>query len=188
MFNLRNFGLAILFATIFSAIPALAGDDWEQLNDEAQSSFNRGDWDGAETKWTEALHSAESKQAVEPGMVTCLCKLALVQERRHNHAESERLYELAMRNMEGLAGPNSTRFADWMPDLAWLYQAHGRPDKSEVLFKRALKIKETAYGADDERVAEVLDQYARFLRKEKRSTEAAVLEQRARTMRSKSSS
>ncbi len=51
--------------------------------------------------------------------------------------------------------------------------------------KRALKIKESAYGADDERVAQALDDYAHFLRKENRGTEASVLEQRAKVIRSK---
>jgi len=175
----------LLFAIICGAQVALADGDWEQLNTEAQSAFDSGDLEGAESKWSEALKQAEASKAVEPGMVTCLCKLALVNDKRKNSFEAERLYELAMRTMEGLAGPKSTRFADWMPDLAWMYEGHGRPDKSEVLFKRALKIKEAAYGADDERVALVLDDYARFLRKENRGTEASVLEQRAKTIRVK---
>lgn len=174
-------------AIICGASQAIADDDWNQLSSEAQAAFDRGDLSTAETKWTDALKQAESSKAIEPGVVTCLCKLALVNDKQKKSFEAERLYELAMRNMEGLAGPNSTRFADWMPDLAWMYQGHGRPDKSEVLFKRALKIKESAYGADDERVAEVLDGYARFLRKENRGTEASELEQRARTIRMKSS-
>ena len=176
----------VIFAIICGAPVALADADWEQSNNEAQSAFNSGDLEGAQSKWTEALKQAEASKAIEPGMVTCLCKLALVNDKRRNSFEAERLYELAMRTMEGLAGPNSTRFADWMPDLAWMYQGHGRPDKSEVLFKRALRIKESAYGADDERVAQVLDDYARFLRKENRATEATGLEQRAKTIRVKS--
>ncbi len=167
---------------------AWADGDWEQINSEAQQSYDNGNLDDAESKWTEALKQAELSKAVEPGMVTCLCKLALVNDKKHNSAEAERLYELAMRTMEGLAGPNSTRFADWMPDLAWMYLGHGRPDKSEVLFKRALKIKESAYGADDERVAQALDDYARFLRRVNRGTEASALDQRARTIRSKTGS
>jgi len=187
MHDFRTKLCLVTVAIICGAQVAFADGDWEQLNTEAQSAFNSGDLEGAESKWTEALKQAEASKAVEPGMVTCLCKLALVNDKRKNSFEAERLYELAMRTMEGLAGPNSTRFADWMPDLAWMYQGHGRPDKSEVLFKRALKIKESAYGADDERVAQALDDYARFLRKENRGTEASALEQRAKTIRVKTS-
>lgn len=183
-FSIKAFLSAV--AIICGAQAALADGDWQQLNTEAQSAYNSGDLDDAEAKWNEALKQAETSKAIEPGMVTCLCKLALVNDKRKNTFEAERLYELAMRTMEGLAGPNSTRFADWMPDLAWMYEGHGRPDKSEVLFKRALKIKESAYGADDERVAQALDDYARFLRKENRGTEASVMEQRAKTIRAKS--
>lgn len=185
MFDFRLTTALLSIAIIGGAQLAWADGDWEQISAEAQQAYDSGNLEEAESKWTEALKQAESSKAVEPGMVTCLCKLALVNDKKHNPFEAERLYELAMRTMEGLAGPNSTRFADWMPDLAWMYLGHGRPDKSEVLFKRALKIKESAYGADDERVAQALDDYARFLRKENRGTEASVLEQRARTIRSK---
>jgi tetratricopeptide (TPR) repeat protein len=174
-----------IFAIICGAPTALADADWEQSSNDAQVAYNSGNMEEAQSKWTEALKQAEASKAIEPGMVTCLCKLALVNDKRRKYFEAERLYELAMRTMEGLAGPNSTRFADWMPDLAWMYQGHGRPDKSEVLFKRALRIKEGAYGAEDERVALVMDDYARFLRKENRATEASVLEQRAKTIRVK---
>jgi hypothetical protein len=72
-----------------------------------------------------------------------------------------------------------------MPDLAFLYDAHGKPDKAEVLFKRALLLKQKAYGSDDARVAEVLELYAKFLRKNDRLVEANDLEARARTIRAK---
>jgi tetratricopeptide (TPR) repeat protein len=185
LFDLKTSFCIVAAAIICGAPVVLADGDWEQLNDEAQSAFNSGELDEAQSKWTEALKQAEASKAVEPGMVTCLCKLALVNDKKRNSFEAERLYELAMRTMEGLAGPNSTRFADWMPDLAWMYLGHGRPDKSEILFKRAVRIKESAYGADDERVAQALDDYARFLRKENRGTEASTIEQRARTIRTK---
>ncbi|MFX7752053.1 tetratricopeptide repeat protein, partial [Acinetobacter baumannii] len=72
-----------------------------------------------------------------------------------------------------------------MPDLAWLYNEHHKPDKAEVLFKRALKIRERNLGANDPSVATLLLQYAKFLRLNDRDTEAEVLETRARSIRSK---
>jgi hypothetical protein len=86
-----------------------------------------------------------------------------------------------------LVGPTSTRFADWLPDLAFLYDAHGKPDKAEVLFKRNWRIKQDTYGANDVRVADAMEQYAKFLRKNSREAEASDVESRARTIRQKNS-
>lgn len=185
--------IAVSLAAVLSAYstPALAADEnvpspqWTELERSAAAAYKRGDLDEAERLWRDALKQADTDALIEPGTVNCLCGLAFVYDRRGNGAEAERLYELAMRNMEGLVGPQSTRFADWMPNLAFMYDAHGRPDRAEVLFKKALRIKERAYGADDVRVAEVLDQYARFLRKNGRATEANELLQRARSIREK---
>lgn len=167
--------------------PACPGQssDWRTYDEAAKKAFNAGNFDDAEQNWRDALREAEKSSNVEPGMVNCLCSLALVNEKKGNGQEAERLYELAMRNMEGLVGPTSPRFADWMPDLAFIYDAHGRPDRAEVLFKKALTIKEKSYGAEDLRVADVLDDYARFLRKNNRGVEATSLELRSKQIREK---
>lgn len=165
-----------------------AGSGWEVGRDAAQRCMAGGDLEGAEREWRAALISAEQSGNIEPGLVTCLVGLAFVYDRRGDIHESERLYELAMRNMEGFVGPTSTRFADWMPDLAFLYDSHGKPEKAEVLFKRAYQIKKNAYGPNDARVAEVLESYARFLRRNGRQVEATDLEQQARSIRQKLSS
>jgi Tfp pilus assembly protein PilF len=161
---------------------------WQALEGQARISFGRGQLDEAESEYRDALKTAEQAGAVEPGVVTCLVGLAYVNDRKGNTGESERLYELAMRNMEGLVGPNDPRFADWMPDLAFLYDSHGKPDKAEVLFKRAWRIKQTSYGPNDARVAGVLEQYAKFLRKNGRDAEALDLESRARAIKQKQNS
>jgi len=162
--------------------------EWLTFDARAKTAFAEGKLDQAQSLWEEALKRAESEGEIEPGVVTCLKNLALVFDKKGNYSESERLYELAMRNMEGLAGPNSPRFADWMPDLAWLYDSHGRPEQSEILFKRALSIKKSHYGQDSKEVADLLDVYARFLKRNNRNTEASELFDRARQIRSKAAS
>ena len=151
-----------------------------------KKEYDSGKLDDAERDWREALSAAEATKNVEPGVVGCLRSLSLLNEKRGNGAEAERLYELAMRNMEGLVGPTDPRFADCMPGLAWLYDAHGKISQAEILFRRALSIKEKNLGADDPLVADLLDNYARFLRKNNRPIEAASVETRASRIRDKS--
>jgi tetratricopeptide (TPR) repeat protein len=163
----------------------MPGASWQVFEENARKWVAAGDLDQAEASYQQALKIADSQRQIEPGVVNCLVGLSLVYHKRGNVFESERLYELAMRNLEGVYGPTSTNFANWMPDLAWLYDEHGKHDKAEILLKRALAIREQAYGKDDLRVAESLDIYAKFLRQHQRISEAAVLEARAKTIRDK---
>jgi tetratricopeptide (TPR) repeat protein len=156
--------------------------NWSSLEATARSELSRGDLDSAESDFKAALNSAEQSGAVEPGLVNCLCGLSLVYHKRGNVAESERLYELAMRNLESLVGPTSPRFADYMPDLAWLYNEHGKPDKAEFLFKHALSIRKRSYGDNDQGAVPLMLQYAKFLRANGRTAEASQLETRADTI------
>jgi len=162
-----------------------SAENWLSHRDAAQKAFASCDFDRADSEWKEALTAAERTQQIEPGMVTCLVGLAFVKDKQGQAQESERLYELGMHTMEGLVGPASPRYADWMPSLAFLYDSHGKSDKAEVLFKRALFIKTGAFGWNDARVAEVLEQYARFLRKNDRQAEATNLELKAKAIREK---
>jgi tetratricopeptide (TPR) repeat protein len=180
-----------IFVSISLAMPpsALAEDgpaaSWQVFEENARKWVAAGDLDQAEASYQQALKIADSQRQIEPGVVNCLVGLSLVYHKRGNVFESERLYELAMRNLEGVYGPTSTNFANWMPDLAWLYDEHGKQDKAEILLKRALSIREQAYGKDDPRVAESLDTYAKFLRRHQRISEAAVLEARIKSITDK---
>jgi tetratricopeptide (TPR) repeat protein len=161
--------------------------EWGALETAARSELAHGDLDRAEADFKSALSIADQSGSIEPGVVNCLCGLSLVYHKRGNFPESERLYELAMRNMEALVGPTSPRFADWMPDLAWLYNEHGKPEKAEVLFKNALQIRKHSFGDNDPSVASLLMQYAKFLRANGRETEALSLETRAKSIYQKAS-
>lgn len=177
-----------ILTTVHSVSPAIAENtDWVALETAARSELGQGDLDKAESDFKSALSNAEQSAAIEPGVVNCLCGLALVYHRRGNVAESERLYELAMRNLESLVGPSSPRYADYMPDLAWLYNEHGKPDKAEVLFKNALSIRHRTYGDDDPGSVPLMLQYAKFLRANGRQAEASQLEILANSITQKQS-
>lgn len=158
---------------------------WQESDSLARTALQQGRLDEAETYFREALKGAEAAGAIEPGVVSCLTGLALVYDGKGEAAESERLYELAMRNMEGLVGGNSPRYADFLPQLASIYLRHGKAEHAEILFKRAITIREKSFGPDDIKVAQMLDLYADFLRKLNRTTEAEATESRSREIRAK---
>ncbi len=156
--------------------------DWMALQATARAELNQGDLDKAEADFKTALSRAEQVNAIEPGVVNCLCGLSLLYHKRGDVAESERLYELAMRDLEALVGPTDIRFADYMPDLAWLYNEHGKPEKAEFLFKNALSIRARTFGENDPDGVPLMLQYAKFLRANGRQAEASQIETRARSL------
>jgi tetratricopeptide (TPR) repeat protein len=64
-----------------------------------------------------------------------------------------------------------------------LYRNQGEYAKAEPLCKRALAIREKAFGPDHPDVAQSLENLAGLYRANKRNAEAAVLEQRAAKIR-----
>ena len=162
---------------------AQAEPQWRQYDQAAQQAFNSGDLVNAEAKWRQALDSAEQSASIEPGVANILCSLAKVYHKKGDFFESERLYELAMRNLEGTIGIMSSRYTDYLADLGWLYYEHGRIPEAEDTFKKAITIRERVHGNNSLKVAESLDVYAQFLRKVNRGTEGDIIVSRAATIR-----
>ncbi len=159
--------------------------NWEKENREAQEFYNNNKYDEAQKHWKNAIDLAEKAQKIDPGVATYLTKLALVQDKLGNPSESERLYELAMRHMEGLVGATNQRFADFLPDLAQLYSDHGKDAQAEELYKKLLNIRQKGLNKDDPKIADALEIYEKFLRNNNRPDEAQILSEKARSIRYK---
>jgi hypothetical protein len=69
-----------------------------------------------------------------------------------------------------------------------MYLAQGDGQQAEVLFARALVVREKQLGPDHPDVAKNLDDYAGALRKLNRGVEAAAFEGRATAIRAKAKS
>ncbi len=160
----------------FKANSAQSKQAWFQLDQKARQALSEGDIAQSESYWKEAVSQAESSSNVYPGMVNCMIGLSMLYHSKNNFGESDRIYELAMRNMEGLVGRSSPDYAKQLPDLAWLYLKHGKPDKAEHILKQSAKINETAYGSKSKQYLESLREYADFMRSENRSNEVSLLE------------
>jgi tetratricopeptide (TPR) repeat protein len=70
-------------------------------------------------------------------------------------------------------------------NLAELYRAQGQYTEAEPLSKRALAIREKAFGSEHPNVATSLENYAGLLRLMDRPDEAEPLESRAKAIRVK---
>jgi len=158
---------------------------WERDDQEAQNSFANGDLEAAERLWRQALGEAEQGRDIDPGVVNCLHNLAILNHRKGDYFESERLYLLTLHHIEALVGKTSPRYADFLPEMAWLYSSHGKDAQAEMAYKKAIEIKEKAFGAEDLRLAGSLDAYARYLRQKDRLPEANTIENRVRQIRQK---
>jgi len=170
---------------LFDYIFCLALNTWQDYDDAAKQAFSRGDLTEAESDWREALRLAEIAAAIEPGMVSSLTGLASVNEQRGNQAESERLYELAMRNIEAGLGRESAQFAVYMPNLGYVYQKHGKTQKAEAIFTEFLATTEKLYGKTAPEMAKALDAYSEYLKRAGRNVEALAAIQQAKNIRSK---
>ncbi len=165
-----------LFALIVSG-------GWQDLEAGARAAMREGRLAEAESQWKEAIARAESDKEINPGVVDCLIGLAWLYDKRGDTAESERLYELAMRTVEGVKGGDSAAYADRLPDLAALYRRHGKSWHSDLLFQRLIKIRENTSGKNSTEVATALEMYSRFLQSEGRQAEATKTAEKAHTIR-----
>lgn len=161
-----------------------SSESWFEHDRMAREAFKKRDLPEAERLWNQAIDEAEKSNALQPGVVSCLCGLSLLNHEKGSYAESERLYELAMRTVEGLSGRTSVSFARMLPDLAWLYNEHGKPDKAEDILKQALSIHRESDGEFSIPHAQSLEHYAAFLEKNQRRSEAAIHRNRAQQIRS----
>lgn len=154
----------------------LSSKSWYQLDQKARKALSDGDISQAEQLWKEACAAAEASNNVYPGVVNCLIGISRLYHDKNNYGESDRVYELAMRNMEGLVGRSAPEYAKQLPDLAWLYLKHSKPDKAEYILKQAVRTNETTYGSKSSQYMESLKEYANFLNNQSRSNEASLLE------------
>lgn len=158
-------------------------DAWAKLDKSAQRAFAQKDYTEAERLWKEAILEAEKANQIEPGIVNCFIGLAGVNDKQGNFEHSEYLYEMAMRNMEGLVGTASQRYIDYIPELAALYHRHNKDDRAEFLYQKVIKARQANASQNPEKLAEVQEMYANFLRDLNHIEEAAVYETQAANIR-----
>ena len=88
-----------------------------------------------------------------------MCTFFLLRSRSYqgNYTEAQRLMEDALFTCEELLGPLHPATAVTLNNLAGLLHSLSLYDKALPIYKRALKIKEKAFGADHPDVASTLN-------------------------------
>ncbi|MBY0357223.1 MAG: tetratricopeptide repeat protein [Candidatus Obscuribacterales bacterium] len=151
---------------------------------EARASFKAGHYEQSEKQWRQTLTLAE--QADLLSVIDCLCGLALVKDKQGDFDESDRLYELAMRNLESHThNQDNYLYADYLPGLADLYLNHGKIDQAQLIHQKLLDIrinKEPSLDSAQNKENEIMKAetaYANFLRKINRPDLATEHENKA---------
>ena len=124
---------------------------------------------------------------VHPKVAQTLKKLARIFRKQQKFARAEPLYRLSLSIQEKALGRGHADFIGTLADLAELYYSEGRVTEAEPLYKMSLAAFEQALGEEHPRVADRLEDYASVLRGLYRSDDAAILEARARAIRTKHS-
>ena len=105
-------------------------------------------------------------------------RLASILRAKALHAQAEPLFRRAVTIGEASHGPDDTRLATYLNDLALLLQDTNRLGEAEPLMRRALAIDEASLGKDHPNVAIGLNNLARLLQDTNRLGEAEPLMRR----------
>lgn len=103
--------------------------------------------------------------------------LAEVQRKMGKHADAEALLKKAMKGVDTPLGP----IDEFLFDLALVYQDADKAGDADTTYKQAITALEQR--SKPYRLAECLESYAAFLRKQNRAGEGQELEKRARSLR-----
>ena len=144
-----------------------------------------GHYRQAEESYRNGLESLESAYGVShPFLIPILSDLASLYVSRNRFSEAEatgrRALEIAEKQQLDSDGTAKAALA-----IGRGLAGERRFQAAEPYFKQALAIHARTHGAESMQYAWVLQQYARFLRKAKRSEEASIIESRAHALLSR---
>lgn len=150
------------------------------------------------TSTAEALQEAIKEARLEVDLVRqltggdaaqladCLTRLADLLCRCRRYKEMEPILLEALNIREKRFGLHHHMVATSLKNLARLYYFEGYYDRALPLFERAILIRRRVFGDNNARVADVLEQYAKLLRKMQRHADALKCDEEARAIKSRS--
>lgn len=150
------------------------------------------------TSTAEALQEAIKEARLEVDLVRqltggdaaqladCLTRLADLLCRCRRYKEMEPILLEALNIREKRFGLHHHMVATSLKNLARLYYFEGYYDRALPLFERAILIRRRVFGDNNARVADVLEQYAKLLRKMQRHADALKCDEEAHAIKSRS--
>jgi non-specific serine/threonine protein kinase/serine/threonine-protein kinase len=134
------------------------------LNDLALLKWNRGDIDGAERLYREALRIRRKALGNEhPDLWSTLNNLAVLLADRGDGDEAEPLYREALRIRRKALGDEHPDVATTLSNLALLLASRGDLDGAEPLYRESLRIRRKVLGDENPDVAVSLGNLATLL-------------------------
>jgi tetratricopeptide (TPR) repeat protein len=129
---------------------------------------------------------SQRRGEVSVAMASAVNNFGFVQLRLRRYNEAAEHFSRALRLWVQLSGSDGLPVALSRLGLAEAYLELGRYDDSVALLRQVLPVFERRCGPDSLRTADVLSQYARLLRRQKRTDEAKTFEVRAPRIRHES--
>ena len=170
--------LSVFVCSLLVTLPACRFTGWEEYMEAGYWAYQDGRSAEAEELFLAALQQAERFGPEDPRLATTLDNLADLFHTQGRDAESQRLYQRALRSAEEALGPEHPRVAGILNHLAGLYADQDGFTEAEPLYRRALAILETARGPDHPDVVQSLAGLAELYRFQNRYAEAEPLYQR----------
>jgi tetratricopeptide (TPR) repeat protein/DNA-binding XRE family transcriptional regulator len=127
----------------------------------------------------------QSLGSEHPYMAYSLSNLAENFFLREDYVQAEFYYKKALTIREQNLGFNHPHTASSYYKLARLYAVLERYGDAELFYRKVLSIRELAFGSDHPALVSTLEQYATFLMKQKRASEAYELEARIQAIKAK---
>jgi tetratricopeptide (TPR) repeat protein len=156
------------------------------LNNLAMLYCAQGQSGRAEPLYQRSLVIQEKALGPEhPHSATGLNNLAELYSSQGQSARAEPLYQRSLAIREKALGPEHPAVAASLNNLAGFYLAQGQSARAEPLYQRSLAIRERPWAGQSER-DNIPGKLRILLRTMDRSIEAAPLEARVRTIRTKS--
>ena len=118
------------------------GIEWEVLNEEVKSLYQKGQYDRAVVVAKKALDVAEKAVGPHhPAVATSLNNLAELYRAQGQYAQAEPLYKRSLAIREKALGPDHPNVATSLENMAALYRKIGRTKEAESLDKHAARIR-----------------------------------------------
>ena len=132
-----------LLPLLLAAVAAYAqGTEWEGLNKEVMSLYEKGQYDRAVVVAKKALDVAEKAVGPNhPSVATSLNNLAALYRAQGQYAQAEPLHKRALAIWEKALGPDHPDVATSLENMAELYRKIGRAKEAESLAARAARIR-----------------------------------------------
>lgn len=160
---------------------------YQRYDEQGTAAFQRGDLAASEQAFDQALVNAQRGPFLDKEVSTALFNLGRVKRLLCKDAEAEQLLRQSKDVGEKAWGPESPLVSRRLLELAKLYYNQDRFNEAVTLMQRGVPIaeKQDVAHLTPAGLAYTLDIYADALRKTNRESEAQVVEDRAKALRTR---